>query len=146
MTGRVLALTGLLCVFAGSSILFGLAWMPVWLVPFVAALKRAMLLGGVLVLLPLTYGLAEQEGQSHGFLGRFYLWRLPWLGILLSAPLLTMGLVAVQIVLIERNPHLTLSQYLREELWVVWLLMLPSAALWLAGHQLWLRGRQLNSR
>ncbi len=146
MRARVFALVGLLGVFAGSSILFGLAWMPVWLVPFAAALKRSMLLGLLLVLLPLTYGFGDREGQSHGFLGRIFLKRLPWPSLLLTAPMLAMALIGVQIVLIERNPNLTLSQYLREEIWIVWLLMLPAAALWMAGHQIWVRSANAPAR
>ena len=139
-SARLLALFGLLAVFVGSSSLFALTWMPIWLAPFAATLKRTAILGFILALLPLTYGLGGNE--RHGRLSRLYLRPLPWLSLLLGAPALTLLAAAFQVSQIERNPNLTLAQYLREDLWLVWILMLPAAALWLAGHQLWVRARR----
>ena len=142
MGRRLLIPIGLLAVFAGSSLLLALAWTPIWLVPFAVALKRTLVAGFILALLPLTYGTGpEQPGQRLSRLSKFYLRPLPWPALILTTPLLCFALIAVQIVFIEKNPNLTLSQYLREEIWVIWLLMLPAAALWLLGHQLWVRGR-----
>jgi hypothetical protein len=56
----------------------------------------------------------------------------------LAVTLLATG---AQLLLIRRNPHLFLAQYWREEIWAVWLLMLPASALCLGGHALWVRLR-----
>ncbi|MBC8425610.1 hypothetical protein H8E07_15960 [bacterium] len=140
---RFLLLLGLLGVFTGSSLLFALAWMPIWLAPFVVTLRRTMLLGVILALLPLTYGLETgSQHESQGRLSRLYLRPLPWRSLFITTPFLCLAVIVGQIVLIERNPNLTLIQYLREEIWVLWLLMPPAALLWLAGHLLWLQGRR----
>ncbi len=142
MGRRLLLLLGLLAIFCGSSLLLALAWTPIWLLPLASALKRTLIAGFILALLPLTYGTeSEETGQRLSLISRLYLRPLPWPALILTAPLLTIVLIAVQIFFIERNPNLTLSQYLREEIWILWLIMLPVAALWLAGHQLWIRGR-----
>lgn len=142
MAARLLFALGLLGILVGCSLLLGLVWMPIWLVPLGAALRRTVLVGIVFTLLALTYG-SGRGGQEHGRLSRFYLRPLPWISLLLTAPALTLLAIVGQVFLIERNPNLTLPQYLREEIWVVWLLMVPAATLWLAGHQIWLRARQL---
>ncbi len=145
MSRRLLIPLGLVAVLAGSSVLLALVWAPIWLVPFLIALKRTVVAGIILALLPLTYGTGpEQPGQRLSRLSRLYLRPLPWLALILTSTLLTIPLIALQIVLIERNPNLTLSQYMREEIWVLWLIMLPAAAFWLAGHQLWVRGRAVD--
>jgi hypothetical protein len=142
MGRRIMIPVGLLAVLAGSSMLLALVWTPIWLVPFTVALKRTLIVGFILALMPLTYGTGPvRPEQRLSRLSKLYLRPLPWPALILTSPLLTFLLIALQIVLIERNPNLTLTQYLREEIWVLWLVMLPTAALWLAGHQLWIRGR-----
>lgn len=142
MGKSLLAPLGLLAVLVGSSLLLALTWSPIWLVSLTTALQRTVIAGLILTLLPLTYGSGEsQPGARHSRLSRFYLRPLPWPALILTTPLLTFALIALQIVLIERNPNLMLSQYLREEIWVLWLIMLPASALWLAGHQIWVRAR-----
>lgn len=141
--GALFAL-GLLGILVGCSLLLGLTWMPVWLVPLAFALRRTVLVGLVFALLALTYG-SGRSRQEHGRFSRLYLRPLPWPSLFLTVPALTLLAIVGQVLLIERNPHLTLLQYLREELWLVWLLMMPAAALWLGGHQIWLRARATRS-
>jgi hypothetical protein len=132
----------LAAIFLGATSLLALLWMPVWLSPLWWTLRRTALAGLVLTLIPLTYGRQRQgEDASLGRLSRFLLRRHAWPGVGLGAIVLTALLTGVQLLLIQRNPNLQLSQYWREEIWAVWLAMLPASALTLTGFAGWVRLR-----
>lgn len=139
---RWLGLLAILAIFAGGTLFFALLWMPIWLRSFGWTLQRTAPAGLVLALIPLTYGRrrageGERLSRASRFVPRPPGWTLVLAGSLVVA-LLGMG---GQLLLLRRNPYLTLSQYLREEIWAVWLFMLPAGALCLGGHALWVRLR-----
>ncbi|MCB1161581.1 MAG: hypothetical protein R3C71_13515 [Candidatus Krumholzibacteriia bacterium] len=144
-TSMVLWGLALLAIFAGTTLLFTLLWMPVWLSPFAWTLRRTAAAGFVLALIPLTYGRQRQgEDATVGRLSRFLLRRRAWPTVGLGAILLTALLTGVQLLLIKRNPNLSISQYWREEIWAVWLAMLPASALTLTGFAGWVRLRGIS--
>lgn len=137
-----LLLVAFLAIFAGGTLLFTLLWMPIWLRSFGWTLQRTALAGLVLALIPLTYG--RQQGGEAARLSRAsrFLLRPPgWPLIVAGSLVVTLLATGAQLLLIRRNPHLYLAQYWREEIWAVWLFMLPASALCLGGHALWVRLR-----
>jgi hypothetical protein len=131
-----------LAIFAGGTLLFALLWLPIWLRPFAWTLQRTAPAGLVLALIPLPYGRRRAgEGERLSRASRFVLrppgWPLVVAGSLVVALLGT----GAQVLLLRRNPYLTLAQYWREEIWALWLFMLPAAALMVGGHALWVRLR-----
>lgn len=144
MRRRQLALWALafLAIFAGGSLLLALFWMPIWLSPLGYTLKRTAPAGLVLALIPLTYGRARaDEAQRLSGASRFLLKPAGLPAVAAGSLLIALLGASAQLMMIRRNPHLTLAQYWREEIWAVWLLMLPAAALVLGGHALWVRQR-----
>lgn len=141
-TSVLLWILAFLAIFTGTTLLLALLWMPVWLSPFGWTLRRTAVAGLVLALIPLTYGRRRQgEDVSLGKLSRLLLRRRAWPSVALGAILLTALLTGVQLLLIRRNPNLSISQYWREEIWAVWLAMLPTSALTLTGFAGWVRLR-----
>lgn len=143
----LLWLLALLAIFAGGTLLLALLWMPIWLSPFTWTLTRTAPAGLVLALIPLTYG-RRREGAAGRLnrASRALLSPPNAVAVSLGSLLIAAAVAGAQVLLIRRNPHLTLAQYLREEIWVVWLLMLPAAALILGGHALWVGLRAAGGR
>ncbi len=132
----------LLAIFAGGTLLFALLWMPIWLRPFGWTLQRTALAGLVLALIPLTYGRRRADEAARLSRASRCLLRPPgWPALAASSLAATLLATGAQLLLIRRNPDLYLAQYWREEIWALWLLMLPASALGLSGHALWVHLR-----
>jgi len=119
--GRALCLLG---VYLVSGLLFSLLWWPILLDPLRSVL-RVGILGGIAGLFPLLFARPRITGPPGGERGV----RLeigPGEAQLIGLAVWVVH-VLLQIVLIRFKPYLMLSQYLREELWVLWLVMLPLA-------------------
>ena len=132
----------LLAIFTGGTLLFALLWMPVWLRPFGWTLQRTALAGLVLALIPLTYGRRRADEAARLSSASRFLLRPPgWPDLAAGSLVATLLATGAQLLLIRRNPDLYLAQYWREEIWALWLLMLPASALCLGGHALWVHLR-----
>jgi hypothetical protein len=113
---RLLVLGG---IFVGAGLYYTMLWWPITLEPFWRVFLGSLPLALLLLLAPLLDLLLRPR------LGRILPLPASWWGALALGIALTILHVAAQLVLIERKPYLTLSQYLREEIWILWLLTLP---------------------
>ncbi len=115
----LLRLLILAALFVGSGLYYSLLWYPVTLAPFWTVFRSSLPLAWLLLLAPLIDLLLRPR------IGRVL--RLPASipGALILGGVLAIILISAQIILIEQKPYLTLIQYLREELWILWLLALP---------------------
>ena len=118
-------LTALAAIFLGTGLYYTLLWWPITLHPFWQVFRNGLPLACLLLLAPLVdLALRPRIGPVLRFPSSL-------LGATALGVILTILFVAAQLVLIERKPYLTLSQYLREEIWIIWILSLP-LSLWIS--------------
>ncbi len=115
----------LAAVFVGAGFYYTLLWWPITLQPFWAVFRNGLPLACLLMLAPLVdLALRPRIGPVLRFPSSI-------LGASALGVILTILFVSAQLVLIERKPYLSLSQYLREEIWIIWIVSLP-ISLWIS--------------